>query len=102
MANADLTREIRRAVDTGKVEFGTKSTENTLLTSDCLAVVVCSNIPKLTNERLKEYCTLASVPYVKFDGTSKELGQICGKPFLISSLTVKDAGQSKLMSVIKA
>lgn len=102
MVNQELSREIRRAVDTGQVEFGTKNTQNVLLTSDCKMVIVSTNTPKQTRERLEHYCKLATVPLVSFDGTSKELGQICGKPFFVSSLTIKNEGQSQLLKVAKA
>ncbi len=97
MANQQLSREIRRTVDTGKVVFGAKETETILLTGTCLAVVVSANIPKLVRERFDEYCTLAGVPLLAFDGTSNDLGNVCGKPFAISCMTVTDAGQSKIL-----
>lgn len=102
MVNQDLSREIRRAVDTGKVEFGSRSTETTLLTSDCKMVIVSNNTPKSTRERLEHYCQLAGIPLVSFDGTSKELGQVCGKPFFVSTLSVMSEGQSQLLKTAKA
>ncbi len=101
MAELDLNREIRRAVDTGKVLFGQKKGEKTLLTQSALMVIVTKNTPKKIAERMQHYCTLSNTPLLQFPGTGVELGAVCGKPFVVSVLLVKDEGNSKLVTSFK-
>jgi large subunit ribosomal protein L30e len=35
---------------------------------------------------------------MKFEGSSIELGAVCGKPFSVNSLAVIEAGESKILN----
>ncbi len=95
------SKEIRRAVDTGKVIFGLRGVEKTILTEKGEIVIVSSNIPKLTKERLKEQAKHSNIPLYGYEGNAKDLGAICGKPFVVSALLVKDTGKSNVMQLAK-
>jgi len=95
----DLGIEIRRAVDTGKVLFGFKSSEKSLLLGKAQAVVLSNNATKQVKEKVKAFSEMAKTPLIEFKGTGLDLGKTCGKPFNVSILTVIDAGNSKLLSM---
>jgi len=101
MAELDLNREIRRAVDTGKVLFGRKQGEKTLLTKNAQMIILTKNTPKKITERVQHYCKLSNTPVIVFPGTNVELGAVCGKPFSVSVLLVQEEGNSKLLSAPK-
>jgi len=96
----DVSREIRRAVDTGKVAFGFKQSEKTLLSGKPELIVFCKNIQKPVKERLQEYATIAGVQCFVFEGNGLELGAVCGKPFVVSVLSILDLGKSNVLETM--
>ena len=99
---ATMGNELRRAVDTGKVVFGSKEVEKSLLKDSGKGVIVSSTLQKLEKEKLKKIAALADIPFFEFEGTALELGAVCGKPFRISAAMVSDQGKSKVLSLLKA
>jgi large subunit ribosomal protein L30e len=94
----DLGKEIRRAVDTGKVVFGAKQTEKSLLVGKSKLVIIASNAPELVMEKANHQAVVGGIPYVRFDGTGLQLGSICGKPFGILMMSIEDPGKSTVIS----
>ncbi|HIH32715.1 MAG TPA: 50S ribosomal protein L30e [Candidatus Diapherotrites archaeon] len=97
----EISREIRRAVDTGTVFFGSKQAEKSLLSGSTELIIFSNNAPKTTKERIQEYAILAKVQCFKFEGNGLELGAACGKPFVVSVLSIKDAGKSKVATAFQ-
>lgn len=97
----EVSREIRRAVDTGKIAFGFKQAEKILLSKKAELMVFSSNAQKEDKERIQEYATIAGIPCFIFEGNGLDLGAVCGKPFVISFLTITDFGKSKILDAIK-
>lgn len=93
----DLNREIRRAVDTGKVIFGAKQSEKSINTGQAKLFITASNSPNFSKERLLAKAKIANTNIVEFQGTNFELGQVCGKPFNISFMAIKEAGKSTIL-----
>jgi len=100
--SAEVSREIRRAVDSGKVAYGFKQAEKILLKETAELIIFSNNAPKAIKERIQEYATLANIPFYNFEGNGLELGAVCGKPFTVSVLSIKDTGKSKVLTAIKA
>ncbi len=99
--DADLSKEIRRSVDTGKVLFGTRSVEKILLKDSAKLVIFSSNIPSFEKERLMHFSNVSGTPFLDFEGNALELGRVCGKPFVVSTMIVTDVGKSKILSSMK-
>jgi large subunit ribosomal protein L30e len=97
----DITKEIRRAVDTGKVVFGTKGSEKSLKKGNAKLLIIAGNIPKLAKEKLVLFAETANTPVLPFSGTAIELGNVCGKPFTINAMVIEDQGNSKVLDSIK-
>lgn len=96
MDHAEAGKEIRRAVDTGKALFGVKESLYSVRNGDGLLLVVAQNTPVLTKENLLHLAQIAEIPVYSFAGNGLELGNVCGKPYVISTLLVLDAGKSKV------
>ena len=92
----DTRKEIRRAVDTGKVIFGERTAEKNVLKGNGEVLILSHNIKQAMKERLEHYAKLSEIELLEFDGTAKELGAICGKPFPVQAMVVLDAGKSKI------
>ncbi len=97
----DVSREIRRAVDTGAVSFGNKQAEKSVLKGVAELIIISSNAPLALNERMRQLCTVSNVSLYKFEGTGLSLGSICGKPFVVSVLAIEKAGKSKVLDAVK-
>ena len=95
---ADLNNEIRLAVDTGKVEFGLRSSIKSISDAKALAVVVAEKGKKEYVDDLIHMCNIANVKLIRFSGNSVELGALCGKPFSINALAVIEPGNSGIVN----
>lgn len=101
MAKIDANKEIRRAVDTGKVEFGFKQAEKNVLKGNAKLIILSSNAQKRNKEKIMQHCSVAGIPFFEFSGTAVELGNVCGKPFVVSCLSVESQGKSNVLGLAK-
>jgi len=97
----DVESALRRILKTGKTEFGSKKALGYVEQGKAKAVVVASNCPKGIKDDILHYAKLSETPVVNFEGTAMQLGEVCGKPFLISVLTVLDSGSVKIDEMMK-
>lgn len=98
----DTGKELRRAVDTGKVLFGKKEVEKSVLKGSCKLVIMSNNAEKYDKERMLQLCNTSQVPFFEFDATGLDIGSYCGKPFVISFAGIEDRGKSKVLDLIKS
>ncbi len=87
-------------MDTGKAELGTDKALKMALNGSAKMVVVARNMVKDKRRDLEHYCRMANVPVVEFDGTSIDLGTVCGKPFPVSAVSVVDEGHSDILKAV--
>jgi large subunit ribosomal protein L30e len=94
---ADLSNDIRLAVDSGKAAFGMNRASEAILSNKAKMVIVSS---KNKGDRLSDIEHLANISNIRvqiFDGTPIALGVVCGKPFSVSVLSILDAGNSNIL-----
>ena len=95
----DIERGIRVAVDTGKVILGSKKSIQAIKLGNGELVVMAANAPKNLKEDIEIYSNLSEIPVHIFDGSSVDLGSICGKPFTVSVLVVQEPGDSNILEL---
>jgi large subunit ribosomal protein L30e len=100
-AGSGLAKAIRQCVDSGKVEFGTNESVKKALSGKAKLVVMASNCPQDVAQDASRYCKLSSIPVVKFEGTSLELGTVAGRPHSVALLAVMDPGNSGILELAK-
>ncbi|MEE9115906.1 MAG: 50S ribosomal protein L30e [Thermoplasmata archaeon] len=88
----DIERNLKIAITTGKVLFGSKEAEKSVKKKTAKMIVLASNF---SNDFLENQ-EIAKV--LDFPGDNVALGALCGKPFSISVLTIIDAGGSRILS----
>jgi large subunit ribosomal protein L30e len=93
----DLDKSLRSVMRTGKVLVGTKQAIKASKRGVAKLVIVASNCP----DDVKKEITDSKVPVYEFPGLSVDLGPICGKPFIVSALTVLEAGDSDIMALAR-
>ncbi|MGI0100752.1 MAG: 50S ribosomal protein L30e [Candidatus Micrarchaeaceae archaeon] len=94
---ADISNDIRLAVDSGKIAFGINSASQSILSNEAKMVIIAS---KNKGDRLGDIQHLATISDVRvhvFNGTPMDLGVICGKPFSVSVLSIIDPGNSNIL-----
>ncbi len=92
----DTNKEIRRAVDTGKVLFGYKQCRKELSKNNGELLIVTKNLPANEKENLKHLAQIEGKKVFEFEENGLALGSICGKPFVISSMIILDKGKSNI------
>ncbi|OQX22437.1 MAG: 50S ribosomal protein L30e [Candidatus Altiarchaeales archaeon A3] len=93
----DLKTALSVCVKTGKTYLGKKETMRVLLTGNPKKVII-SNDCKDKN-RIEYYCKLSGTDYIGVNLSSLTLGEYCGKPFPISSLTIINPGDSNILEI---
>ncbi|NYZ73798.1 50S ribosomal protein L30e [Candidatus Micrarchaeota archaeon] len=96
-----LTVAIRLAVESGKVEFGARTGIAAGILGKAKAFVLASNTPADYRTKLQGYAKAAKIPVIEFEGSTVELGSVCGKPFSVSILSVFEEGTSNIMDFVK-
>jgi len=97
----DVGKELRRVVDTGKVVFGKRQVEKSVLNGSARLVIISGNAEKYAGERIRHVCNAAGVPFFEFGATGLDIGSYCGKPFVVSFAGVEDPGKSRILDVLK-
>lgn len=95
----DFNTSLRRAIKTGTVTLGQNSTTESVRQGRANLVVKARNCP----EEFKTFIeSQETVPVHTFEGTGIQLGKACGKPFVVSALSIEDAGESDILNIQRA
>jgi large subunit ribosomal protein L30e len=98
----DIDKAIAAVVRTGKVSFGTNSAIQNAKTGKVKLIILASNCPKNTREDVEYYSKLSDVPIVTYKGSSTDLAAVCGKPFSISALSIREPGDSEILKLTES
>jgi len=98
----DVNKAIVTTVKTGKVLFGVNNAVRNAKTGKAKLIIVASNCPQKTRDDIEYYCKLSNIPVTIYDGTSIDLGAVCGKPFTVSALTIREPGDSDILKLTEA
>ncbi|MGQ4910657.1 MAG: 50S ribosomal protein L30e [Candidatus Thorarchaeota archaeon] len=95
-----LNQPIASAVSTGKCKIGAKSSIDAVKKGDAKLVVIAANCRKDEREDIERYAKLAGIKVRVFEGTSWDLGETVGKPFMVSAIAVIEPGDSKILKMV--
>ncbi|MEW6721654.1 MAG: 50S ribosomal protein L30e [Candidatus Micrarchaeota archaeon] len=96
-----LTTAVRLAVESGRVEFGSRSGLNAGASGKAKLFVVALNTPKETRAKIDTFSKASRTPVIVFEGSTMELGSVCGRPFPVAVLSVFEEGASNIMELAK-
>ncbi len=94
-----LEKAIKDAVEDDKCSFGTKEVIGSIKNSK-LVVLSHSVLPSMT-QKIVEAAKSAKVPTLNYNGSSVELGRLCGTQFRISAVSLKTLSDTNLKAIIK-
>ena len=95
----DVNKAITTTAKTGKVQFGAGSALKSVIAKKAKMIIFASNCPQDLRKNLVYYCGLSRLPFSIFKGESSDLGALCGKPFGVSVLTIKEPGDSNILKI---
>lgn len=98
----DINKAIATTVRTGKVLFGANKAVKNAKIGKAKIIIVAANCPRKIRGDIEYYCRLSDVPIVIYNGTSIDLGAVCGKPFMVSALTIREPGDSDILKLAEA
>jgi large subunit ribosomal protein L30e len=96
----DVDRGIRVAVDTGSVTLGSDKSIQALKLGKGKLVIIADNCPRDIKEDIEHYSKLSEIPVYTYEGTSVELGSVCGRPYTVAALIIKDPGDSTILEIM--
>ena len=97
----DINKAIITVVKTGKVSFGVSSAIKNAKTGKVKLVVLAANCPRDVREDIEYYCELSKVPLIVYRGSSIDLAAVCGKPFLVSAVSIREPGDSEVLKLVE-
>jgi large subunit ribosomal protein L30e len=98
----DINKAIATTVKTGKVSFGANNAVINAKIGKAKLIIVAANCQQKIREDIEYYCRLSDVPIAIYKGTSIDLGAVCGKPFMVSALTIREQGDSDILKLAEA
>lgn len=84
-----LVETIQNALKENKAVIGHKESIKLIKLSSSKMIVMAKNTPKTIRREIEYNAKLARIPVKVFNGSSKELGIVCGKSFPIMALAIK-------------
>ena len=93
----DYAKEVRTLINTGKFIMGARKVLKELSVAKPQGILVSANIPEQTRARINHYCRLNGVKLITMPFSSVELGSVCGRAHVISSIAVLGQGDSKIL-----
>ena len=95
-----LNQPIASAVSTGTCKIGAKSSITAVKKGEAKLVVVAANCPKDERDDIERYAQLSGIKVQIFEGTSWDLGEVVGKPFMVSAIAIIKPGDSKILKMV--
>jgi len=95
----DVDKAITTAVKTGKVSLGAASAVQNAQTGKAKLIILAANCPKDVRGDVEYYSKLSKVPLIIYKGTSLDLAAVCGKPFSVSALSIREPGDSEILKL---
>jgi large subunit ribosomal protein L30e len=88
------------AVKTGKVGFGSKDAIVSTATARAKMIILAKNIREAERDEIQHNAEQSAIPIYVFPGSSLDLGAVCEKPFPVSAIVVREAGDSEVLKLV--
>ena len=100
--NLDIKKAFITILKTGRMVFGTNNAIKSAKTGRAKLIIVASNCPQKIREEIQYCCKLSKNPVTIYKGTSIDLGTVCGKPFKVLALTIREPGGLEITELVEA
>jgi large subunit ribosomal protein L30e len=96
----DINKQIRMAVKTGKVGFGSKDALSSTASARAKLIILAKNCREADRDDILHNAEQSEIPVYVFQGSSLDLGAVCEKPFPVSAMVVREAGDSEVLKLV--
>jgi large subunit ribosomal protein L30e len=99
----NLNRNLRIVVKTGKITVGQRNVLRQLRTGQGKLLIIADNLPTDYKQQLMYHVGMQArkVDVFMYPGSSWDLGNQTGRPYMIGALLVENPGDSKILEVVK-
>ena len=94
-----LEKTLKDAIKEDQCILGTKQVLNTI--SKSKLVILSKSVPEETYKKIQTDANKSNITTLKFDGTSVNLGKLCGLQFRISAVSLPKISESDIKSLLK-
>ncbi|MCK4243254.1 50S ribosomal protein L30e [Candidatus Bathyarchaeota archaeon] len=98
----EFEKSLKTVFKTGKVIIGSKQALNLTKAGKAKMVILSSNCPENVKKNIQNYSQISKIPVYISTFHSKDLRRICGKPFNVSAITIRDIGDSDILKLVKS
>lgn len=98
----DVNKTIFAAVKTGKVALGSEQAIEAVRTGKAKLIIIASNCPSDVREKIEHYAKLSRIPTYIYSSSSLDLGITCRKPFTVTAMAIREAGDSEILKLAEA
>ena len=84
----DYLNELKSSVASKKVTIGSKETLRNLKSKKIKLVVIAQNCPEAVKKEIISCKGASNIGLEEFNGSAKQLGLFCGKPFHIAAIGI--------------
>jgi large subunit ribosomal protein L30e len=84
-----LTETIQAGLKAKKAIIGYRESIKFIKSNSPKIIVMAENSPERTRKEIEHNAKVSGVKVEIFNGSSKELGIVCGKPFPVTTLVIK-------------
>ena len=94
--------QLRNVIRSGKLAYGTRQSEEQILTGKAKAIILSEKAEELMVERIKYLAGIGKIPIKVLTLSTKELGETFTLAYPVSVAVVLDEGDSKIISEKKS
>ena len=84
-----INNQLKEAIAKNNVIIGSKRILKSLKTAEIDSIVLATNCPENIKKDIEHSSEIAGIKVNEFEGTGKDLGTFCGKPFSIAAIAIK-------------
>ena len=84
-----LTENIQAGIKSKNVVIGYNESIQYLKTNSPKMIIVANNLPLSVRQEIEHNAKIGKTKLEIFEGTSRELGVVCGKPFPVTTIILK-------------
>ena len=94
-----LEKAIKDAIKKRKPTIGTKQIMHSMETSKL--IVISQSVPNEKVKNVEKNAKNYNVPILNFEGTSVELGKLCGLQFRVSAISLDSLSNANTQAILK-
>lgn len=85
----DLTEIIQSAIKSNKIVIGYRESIKFIKTNSPKMIIIAKDAPEKIKKEIEHNAKIFGIEVQIFNGSCKDLGIICGKPFPVTTLVIK-------------